>query len=113
MFDIGLSFTVLIVLSSELISWSDIFGFSGAEKLGLSIFWGIYAVAVIAVGIVQQKKHLRIFGIGLFAVTLLKLFFYDIADLDTISKTIVFVSLGILLLGASFLYNKYTKLLFD
>jgi uncharacterized membrane protein len=47
----------------------------------------------------------------LFAVTLLKLFFYDISYLDTISKTIVFVSLGILLLIISFLYNKYKNLI--
>lgn len=43
---------------------------------------------------------------ALFAITLIKLFFYDIAHLNTISKTIVFVSLGILLLIISFLYNK-------
>ena len=40
---------------------------------------------------------------------MLKLFFYDITHLDTLRKTIVFVSLGVLMLIASFLYNKYTK----
>ncbi|GAL76189.1 hypothetical protein JCM19275_595 [Nonlabens ulvanivorans] len=49
---------------------------------------------------------MRIGGMALFAITLIKLFFYDIAHLNTISKTIVFVSLGILLLIISFLYNK-------
>jgi len=49
----------------------------------------------------------------LFAVTLIKLFFYDIAELDTISKTVVFLSLGILLLIISFLYNKYKDLIFE
>lgn len=43
----------------------------------------------------------------------MKLFFYDIAELDTISKTIVFVSLGISLLIISFLYNKYKNLIFE
>ncbi|MEJ7676785.1 MAG: hypothetical protein WKG06_02685 [Segetibacter sp.] len=47
----------------------------------------------------------------LFSVTLFKLFFYDLASLSTISKTIVLVLLGILLLFASFLYNKYKDLL--
>ena len=112
-FDIAVSFIGLVVLSSELMNWADIFGLNKADKLGLSIFWGVYAIALIGLGIVWRKKHVRIFAIGLFAVTLLKLFLYDIANLDTISKTIVFVSIGILLLGASFLYNKYTKLIFD
>jgi uncharacterized membrane protein len=44
---------------------------------------------------------------ALLAVTLAKLFLYDIADLDTIPKTILFVTLGITLLLISFLYNKY------
>ena len=46
-------------------------------------------------------------GIVLFAITLCKLFFYDIAQLHTIKKTVVFVSLGTLLLIISFLYHKY------
>jgi len=46
-------------------------------------------------------------------LTLLKLFFYDIAELDTISKTVVFVSLGVLLLTISFLYNKYKDFIFE
>ena len=112
-FDIGLSFAGLILLSSELLNWAEILGFTESDKLGLSILWGVYAIALIALGIVWRKKHVRIFAIGLFALTLVKLFFYDIVTLDTISKTIVFVSIGILLLGASFLYNKYTKQIFD
>ena len=46
-----------------------------------------------------------------FALTLVKLFFYDISHFDTLAKTVVFVSLGILLLIISFLYNKYAHLI--
>jgi uncharacterized membrane protein len=91
----------------------DIFGYNESYKLGLSILWGIYALALIIIGISRNKKHLRIGAIVLFAVTLVKLFFYDIAELDTISKTVVFVSLGILLLIISFLYTKYRHLIFE
>jgi len=38
---------------------------------------------------------------------LIKLFFYDISHLNTISKTVVLLALGILLLIISFLYNKF------
>jgi uncharacterized membrane protein len=84
--------------------------FAGAEnsyKLGLSILWGFYSLFLIVLGIWKNKKYLRIGAIILFSVTLLKLFLYDIAHLETIAKTVVFVSLGILLLIISFLYNKY------
>jgi uncharacterized membrane protein len=95
------------ILSSELIHWLDIGGYSSNYKLGLSILWGIYSLGMVALGIAQKNKPVRIAAIGLFGFTLLKLFFYDIAHLNTIAKTIVFVLLGALLLIISFLYNKY------
>ena len=105
--------SLLLIFSSELVTWTEIFGYKDSYKLVLSIFWGIYAVGLIVLGIYQNKKYLRIGAIALFAVTLAKLFLYDIAELGTISKTVVFVSLGILLLIASFLYNKYKSLIFE
>ena len=68
---------------------------------------------LIVLGIIHKKLHLRIFAISLFAITLIKLFVYDIANLDTISKTVVFISLGVLLLIVSFLYTKYKNFIFD
>lgn len=110
-FDLLLHTTLLWILSSELISIMDISGFDESYKLGLSILWGSYSLMLIGLGIWKKKKHLRIGAIGLFAVTLVKLFVYDISHLDTISKTVVFVSLGILLLVISFLYNKYKNII--
>lgn len=112
-FDLLLHTTLLWILSSELISIMDISGFDDSYKLGLSILWGTYSLILIGLGIWKKKKHLRIGAIGLFALTLVKLFTYDISHLDTISKTIVFVSLGILLLIISFLYNKYKHIISD
>lgn len=112
-FDFILYFSLWLIFSSELINWMDILGYKDSYKLGLSILWGIYALVLIILGIYQNNKHLRVGAITLFGITLAKLFFYDIAELDTISKTIVFVSLGILLLIVSFLYNKYKHLIFE
>ena len=112
-FDILLHAIVIWILSSEIIHFMDLSSSTQSDKLGLSIFWGIYALGLIAYGIWKGKKHLRIGAIVLFALTLLKLFLYDISHLDTISKTIVFVSLGVLLLAISFLYNKYKHLIVD
>ena len=95
------------VASSELLHWMDFGGAKNQYKLGLSILWGVFSLAMICVGIVQRKKFIRIGAILLFGITLIKLFFYDIAHLDTVPKTIVMVSLGILLLIISFLYNKF------
>lgn len=110
-FDLVLHTTILWIASSELIHWMDVLKLEHAYKLGLSILWGIYSLFLIALGIWKKNKPIRIAAIGLFAATLIKLFLYDMSYLDNISKTIVFVSLGVLLLLISFLYNKYKHLI--
>lgn len=103
------SIILLWILTSGYLHWSDMMGVESNYKLGLSILWGLFSLVLVSYGIWKNKKHLRVTAIIVFAVTLVKLFIYDIADQDTISKTIVFVSLGVLLLIISFLYNKYTS----
>ena len=102
-----LHIVILWIATSELINLLDLSGSPQNYKLGISILWGIYSLLLIALGIWKNKKYLRIGAITLFSITLIKLFFYDISHLNTISKTIVFLSLGILLLIISFLYNKF------
>lgn len=113
MFDYLLYISILWVISSELINILNLAGTDESYKLGLSILWGIYSLFLISIGLAKNKKHLRIGAMVLFGITLVKLFFYDIYSLSTISKTIVFVSLGVLLLIISFLYNKYKHLIID
>lgn len=108
-----LHFLVLLVASYELSSWLEIGGATQSNKLAISILWGLYSLFLISVGIWKKNKPLRIGAIVLFGATLFKLFLYDISQLNTVAKTIVFVSLGVLLLIISFMYNKYKHLIFD
>ncbi len=112
-FDFLLYTTILWILSSELINLMDIASSTQSYKIGLSILWGLYSLFLISLGISKKKKYLRIGAIVLFGITLIKLFIYDISHLETIAKTIVFVSLGVLLLIISFLYNKYKHIISD
>ena len=102
---------LLWILSSELLHWMDIFAVGNSYKLALSILWGSYALLLIVLGIWQKNKYIRLSAMALFALTILKLFAYDLENLNTISKTIAFISLGVLLLISSFLYNKYKHLI--
>lgn len=112
-FEILLCISMVWVASSELIHWMNMAHSTQSYKLGLSILWGVSSLLLIALGIWQKKRHLRVGAIVLFGLTLVKLFFYDISHLDTISKTIVLVTLGVLLLIISFLYAKYKNLIFE
>lgn len=112
-FDVFLHVVILTVAGNELINWMNLAHSEDSYKIGLSILFGVYALLLIALGIWKHKLHLRIMAIVLFAATLFKLFLYDLPSLSTISKTIVFVILGILLLLISFLYNKFKHVIFD
>ncbi|MGE5108345.1 MAG: DUF2339 domain-containing protein, partial [Sphingobacteriales bacterium] len=106
-----LHISILSVICNEFIHQVDLLGYKNQYKLGLSIICGVYALLLIILGIWKKKQYLRIGAILLFGLTLVKLFFYDIAQLPAISKTIVLVILGILLLIVAFLYNKYKHII--
>ena len=112
-FEVILSTSIVWICSSELITWLSLNGSTEVYKHWLSILWGAFSLILVSYGIWKRKKHLRIFAIILFAGTLIKLFFYDLTNLETVPKTMVFLFTGILLLVVSFLYNKYTKIIFE
>jgi hypothetical protein len=106
---IEVSFHVIVIwlLSTEIIYLIKLFNFSFGNKILLTILWVMYSIFLIINGIKTNKSYLRIGALGLMAISLLKLFFYDIQNLDNFAKTIVFVVVGVLMLIASFLYNKF------
>ncbi len=109
----GLSIIVLWIASSELISWMDLNYSEEPYKFGITILWALYSLFLIILGFIKKQQYIRILGIILFGITLIKVFFYDIYDFDTITKTILFITIGILLLTASYLYNKYKNRIED
>ena len=111
-FSLLVHLVILWVLCSEMLNIMDLMKNTHSYRFGLSILSGAYALILIVLGISGRKKHLRIAAMALLGATLVKLFFYDISRLDTIMKTILFLSLGILMLVVSFLYNKYKKHIF-
>ena len=98
---------LLWILCSEILHWMDINGLRSAYKASMSITSGCYALLLVGLGIMQQKQYLRIMAIILFGVILVKLFIYDISSMNKLTKTIVFICLGGLLLFISYLYNKF------
>ncbi|WP_027001609.1 DUF2339 domain-containing protein [Hugenholtzia roseola] len=113
LYDAPLHIALVWLLSSELIYIMNYNGMQDSYKLGLSILWGCYALLIIGLGIWKNKKHLRLAAIGFFVLTIAKLFFYDLSQLTNIAKVVVLVILGLLLLVASFLYNKYKNFISD
>lgn len=84
-----------------------------AIKAGLPILWGGIAFVMIWVGLRSKLLHFRLAALALFFITLLKLFIYDIQSVSTGGKIAAFISLGVLLLIISFMYNRIKRLLIE
>jgi hypothetical protein len=80
-----------------------------AEQVTLSVTWALYAVVLIAVGMRRQYAPARYMGIVLLGVTLTKVLAHDIAGLDRLYRMMSVLGVGILLLVASYLYQRRAK----
>jgi len=73
----------------------------------ISIYWLIYSIILVAIGFAKRYKWVRIGGILLLIVAILKLFFYDLWSLGQLYRIIASISLGVVLLSISFAYQRY------
>lgn len=96
--------------------WGEQLGFdlnvNNAIQMTLSVIWTLYAIGLMTAGFIQKNRYLRLMSIIILAVTILKVFLFDLANLDTIYRIVSFIVLGGLLLVVSFLYQKYRDRIF-
>lgn len=111
-FDCLMHLSILWMLSSELLRILEIYDSANTYKLGISILWGCYALFMIIIGIWKRMKHLRIMGMVIFAITLVKLLLFDLDRLSTIAKAGLFILIGVFLLLVSYLYLRFKSKIF-
>lgn len=98
---------LLWALSLEMTHLLTETGNRNAYRLSLSILWGLYAVYILFSGIKHNSAALRVTAMIILGITLVKLFFFDIVQLSTLSKTILFLALGSLLLVGAYFYQRF------
>lgn len=102
-----LQVVLISFLSLEYLYWMNFIDSTKSVKLGLSIVWAVYGLFIILYGIRKAEKIFRVFGLVIILLTVIKLFFIDIAQLTTLAKTTVFICLGTIMLVVSYLYNRF------
>lgn len=75
----------------------------------LTVAWGLQGLCLLAAGFPLRERIFRISGLILLAGCILKLFFYDLRNLDTIPRILSFMVLGLILLAVSWGYTKYRE----
>lgn len=84
------------------------FSLTDAEYL-ISVCWVLYSGAITSIGIFKNKQFLKLSGIWLCILSILRIFLYDLAQVDILYKFIAFLTLGVILLALSYIYNKRRK----
>ena len=78
-----------------------------ARDMTYSISWALFALLLIMIGLWKRVGGVRYAGIGLLAVTLLKLFFHDLSAIESIYRIAALIVVAVIALAASFLYQRF------
>ncbi len=74
---------------------------------GVSVSWAISAVVLITVGVIRNSRPLRLAGMATLILLLIRLFVFDLAQLDLAAKTLIFLGIGLFLFAAGYFLPKF------
>ena len=85
------------------------FEFSGnfARDMSYSIAWALFALLLLVIGMRKRNAPVRYASLGLLSVTVLKLFFHDLSELDQLYRIGAFIAVAVIAILASFLYQRF------
>jgi uncharacterized membrane protein len=77
------------------------------ETVAISVLLAVYAVVLVSLGVGTRTAVNRVSGLVLLGIVVLKLYLFDVWQLDRIYKIAAFAALGVLLFATSFLYSRF------
>jgi uncharacterized membrane protein len=78
-----------------------------ARDLATSIAWALYALLLLAVGVRGRSRGLRWISLGLMMVTVVKVFLYDLGELEDLYRVASLLGLAISLIAISLAYQRF------
>jgi hypothetical protein len=75
-------------------------------QTAVSAFWGLLALVSLYVGLKRRASVLRVGGFILFAISLGKIFLYDLPSLSSVQRALSFLAVGAVLLLGGFFYQR-------
>jgi uncharacterized membrane protein len=102
----------LALTALQLMEWISPAGVDTDFQRGhvaVSASWAIVGLLLLYVGLRYEHSRLRAAGVLLFAISLAKLFLYDLAFLSAITRAFSFLAVGVLMLLAGFFYQQLVR----
>jgi uncharacterized membrane protein len=84
-------------------------GESDAESYSLSLAWLVCAGGLFVAGLKLARKSIRLGGLIVMVLTVLKVFLVDLSDLGGLWRIASLLGLGLCLVGMGWLYTRYVK----
>jgi uncharacterized membrane protein YcaP (DUF421 family) len=81
--------------------------------VAVSTLWALFGIVLMFFGLKRDNPFIRKTSIAIFAITIGKVFFFDIAEMSASYKFISFIILGIILIFASYLYRQFKQQIID
>jgi len=78
-------------------------------QLSVSLVWSAYAGLLTLAGFRRKIRPLRVAGLVLFGITLAKAVLVDISELRQFYRIVALLSLGLVLLGVAWAYQRITR----
>jgi uncharacterized membrane protein len=75
----------------------------------LTTVWGIEGLTILIAGFPLRERILRLEGLAILLVCILKLFLFDLRNLETVYRILSFIALGLILLGVSSIYTRFRE----
>ena len=73
----------------------------------LTVFWAIFALTILILGIVRRERVYRRAGLGVLGLAVGAVFFVDVWRLGTFERITAFLVLGAVLILLGFFYNRF------
>lgn len=102
----GVSFVYASSLAIVDVIQGDAVERSQTAQVALSAFWGVVGLVAIVVGLVRDVKELRLAGLALLGIGVVKVFAYDLAELDQLYRVLSFIVVGLVLLMGAYAYQR-------
>ena len=74
-----------------------------------TVAWGIQGLGLLFAGFPLRERPMRFAGLLLLLVCVLKLFVWDLRNLDMPFRVLSFIVLGLILIGVSFFYSRFRE----
>jgi uncharacterized membrane protein len=95
----------VVILTQNLITQYNL-SFASAA---ISIIYVLTALLWIVLGFVRRYSFIRLFGLGLAILSVIKLFLIDLAALTQGYRILSYFALGVTLIAISFVYQYFNK----